>query len=94
MSEERVIVLPEQFDYEYSKQLLDDYPNVFATATSRIVALDFSRVQYIDSSALGMVVLLHKKAQEAGLKLSIRGAQNDAAEILRMANIQKIIDIE
>lgn len=93
-SEECVIVLPEQFDYEYSKQLLNDYPDIFERAVSRTIYLDFSRVEYIDSSALGMVVLLHKKAGAAGLALVIRGARNEAADILRMANIQKIIAIQ
>lgn len=92
MSSDHTIVLPESFDYEYSKELLETYPGIFAK--SHTVILDFSRVTVLDSSALGMLVLLHKKACEVNLKLIIRGARNEAADVLRMANMQKIIDIQ
>ncbi len=94
MAEETSIRLPERFDYDYSRELLDIYPRIYAQAHNRRVVLDFSRVAYLDSSALGMLVLMHKKAREQGLDLNIRGVRDEAADILHMANIQKIIPIQ
>lgn len=94
MSEGASILFPEKFDYAFSKELLDTYNDIFSRVPSGNVFLDFSRVQYIDSSALGMLVLLNKKAQEKNLKLTIRGARGEAADILKMANIQKIFDLQ
>jgi anti-anti-sigma factor len=94
MLEEMYIRLPEQFDYTHSRDLLSVYPQVFAEAKGKRVILDFSKVAYLDSSALGMLVLLQKKAVEQGIAIAIRGARQEAADILQMANIQKIIDIE
>lgn len=93
MTDELNISLPEQFDYTYSRELLELYPSVFSQAKGRRVILDFSKVQYLDSSALGMLVLLQKKATEQGIAMAIRGARQEAADILRMANMQKFMDV-
>jgi HptB-dependent secretion and biofilm anti anti-sigma factor len=93
MTDELSISLPEQFDYNYSRELLDLYPSVYSQAKGRQVVLDFSKVQYLDSSALGMLVMLQKKATEQGIAIAIRGTRQEAAEILRMANMQKMINI-
>jgi anti-anti-sigma factor len=58
------------------------------------IILDFSRVLYLDSSALGMMVLLHRKAQELHISTSVKGAHGQANEILDIANMQKIYIIE
>lgn len=83
------IRLPSQFDYSYHKTFNETCVSAVAGGHSE-VELDFSRVEYLDSSALGMLVLLHKKAQEKGVKISITGAKGTAAEILSMANMQKL----
>ncbi|MCE0555885.1 STAS domain-containing protein [Motilimonas sp. E26] len=58
---------------------------------SAYIELDFSQVQYLDSSALGMLVLMSKKnEQSVQAKLVIRGAQGNALDILEMANMAKL----
>lgn len=63
------------------------------TKCSKIV-MDFSNTEYLDSSALGMMVLLNKKAKTNNKKVSIKGAQGNAKDILLIANFEKLFDFE
>ncbi|MFC6441090.1 STAS domain-containing protein [Bowmanella sp. JS7-9] len=93
MSDERVISLPERFDFSYHKQFTEDYQGVLAHQDVKRVVLDFTRVSYLDSSALGMMVLLHKRAKPRGIETIARGAKGTAAEILEMANMKHLYRI-
>jgi anti-anti-sigma factor len=94
MTEIQVVKLPERFDFgghqDFNKQcemILDD-------KTVKSVVIDFSRVQYVDSSALGMLVLFHRKATAAGVATCIRGAHGAAKDVLDIANMQKLYTFE
>jgi HptB-dependent secretion and biofilm anti anti-sigma factor len=56
------------------------------------IVLDFSQVEYLDSSALGMMVLLQKKASGQNIKVKIKGARGATDDILKMANMQKLFE--
>ncbi|GAA0356416.1 STAS domain-containing protein [Bowmanella denitrificans] len=90
MSDIHVISLPERFDFSFHGPFTQGYQGVIDSKSAKHIVLDFSRVAYLDSSALGMMVLLQKRASAAGIKASIRGAKGTAQEILNMANMQKI----
>ena len=55
------IVLPAKFDFSYHKNFTDQYTNALDDDSTSSLILDFSSVEYIDSAALGMMVLLKKK---------------------------------
>jgi len=94
MSNIKVISLPERFDFYYHKKFTSDYQDILILPEVNHIILDFSRVLYLDSSALGMMVLLHRKAQELHISTSVKGAHGQANEILSIANMQKIYIIE
>ncbi len=95
MAETKVLSLPERFDFSYNKTFSQQYQDIF-NAPSGVgkVVLDFSRVMYLDSSALGMMVLLQKKAKTANIAVAIRGAKSTAEDILKMANFHKLFSFE
>ena len=73
MSNIKVISLPERFDFYYHKKFTSDYQDILTLPEVNHIILDFSRVLYLDSSALGMMVLLHRKAQELHISTSVKG---------------------
>lgn len=89
--ETKVIRLPAQFNYSYHKEFTECCSEIISCEAAR-VELDFSRVEYLDSSALGMLVLLHKKANDKNLKISITGAKGTAKDVLMMANMHKLFE--
>lgn len=94
MSELASIRLPERFDFGYHKQFNSAYEPFLEDRALRTLNIDFSQVQYLDSSALGMLVLLAKKFSGKGVTLNIVGAKGTAREIIQMANLSKLFTIE
>lgn len=92
MSETAIIRLPDRFDYAYHRQFSESYQPHLGNEAITEVVLDFSQVGYLDSSALGMIVLLHKKCSSEGKKVKIKGARGTTLEILKMANMQNIVE--
>jgi anti-anti-sigma factor len=90
---ERSLQIPERFDFGYHKEFTDQYQSILATDSVSDIALDFSRVNYLDSSALGMMVLFQKKAKGLNINVRIRGAKDSAREILQIANFDRLFDI-
>ena len=90
---ERSLVIPERFDFGYHKQFTDQYQAVLDSDDVTDIALDFSRVSFLDSSALGMMVLFQKKAKSKNINVRIRGAKDSAKEILQIANFDRLFDI-
>ncbi|MCE2596899.1 STAS domain-containing protein [Motilimonas cestriensis] len=89
--EKHSIRLPNKFDFHYHRVFNQDLDLLLAKSDLKEIELDFSQVQYLDSSALGMLVLMSKKNEEsAQAKLVIRGAQGNALDILEMANMAKL----
>ncbi|MCH1930142.1 STAS domain-containing protein [Shewanella sp. A25] len=89
-----VISLPERFDFYYHKKFTSDYQRAFTDVGVNQLVLDFSRVLYIDSSALGMMVLLHRKALEKKISTSIRGLHGQAEDIIKIANMERLYRVE
>nr|WP_232848754.1 STAS domain-containing protein [Bowmanella yangjiangensis] len=82
--------MPERFDFSFHGPFTAGYQDVIKSGDIKHIVLDFSRVAYLDSSALGMMVLLQKRATAAGINASIRGAKGTALDILNMANMHKL----
>jgi HptB-dependent secretion and biofilm anti anti-sigma factor len=92
MSDSQLISLPSRFDYGYHKPFYDACTEYLNKDEINEIILDFTHVEYMDSSALGMLVMIHKKTSNAMKKVKIKGARGATDEILKMANIQKIIE--
>ena len=88
------ISLPERFDFYHHKKFTSDYQKAFLDEDIKHLVLDFSRVLYIDSSALGMMVLLHRKALERQISTAIRGLHGQAEEIITIANMGRLYLVE
>jgi len=89
-----IVRLPNRFDFSYHKVFSQNSDDAFSRSEIKEIEVDFSQVQYLDSSALGMLVLLAKKASAQKVAISIRGAQGTALDILMMANINKLYSIK
>lgn len=85
---EVVIDLGDKFDYSVHKSFRTSYSEYIATGTSFTVAL--SKTQYIDSSALGMLLLLKEHADKIRGTVVLRSPSEAAMKILKVANFESI----
>ncbi|HWV15821.1 MAG TPA: STAS domain-containing protein [Cellvibrio sp.] len=92
MPEIKTLTLPDRFDYSYHRQFSDAYVSLLENAEIAHVVLDFSLVKYLDSSSLGMMVLMQKEMKAKNKKVQIKGARGTTEEILKMANMNKIFE--
>lgn len=87
------IRLPVRFDFSEHRTFTQRYEEALQTEGCQQINIDFSLVQYLDSSALGMLVLLQKKAAGKGCKVFLSGCEGSVLDILTMANMQKLFQI-
>jgi stage II sporulation protein AA (anti-sigma F factor antagonist) len=58
------------------------------------VILDMSKLTFMDSSGIGVVLGRYRKVKEAGGRLSVRGLSSRVDRILRLAGVYTVIDRE
>ena len=80
-----------RFDFGTHKEFRSAYQDLNGLFSSYIV--DMKDVEYIDSSALGMLLLLLEHGKSCGGKVVIAGCNPDIARILKIANFDKLFDI-
>ncbi len=63
-------------------------------STEDKVILDFAPVQFMSSSMLGKLVMIHKKCKEFKVKLKLSGISPDIREVFKISRLDKLFDIE
>ncbi len=86
------ITISGRFDFSCHKEFHDAYRNT-PEGSKRVFVLDMSNTEYVDSSALGMMLLLREHAGSEQANVTIRGCSNDVKEILRVSNFDKLFTI-
>jgi anti-anti-sigma factor len=92
MNDQAQIVLPNRFDYGYHKEFQQQCSAYLEDPKITRIIFDFSPVEYLDSAALGMMMMWQRRALAAHKKMVIKGAKGATAQILEMANMQKIFE--
>jgi len=60
---------------------------------SRPVGLGFSEASYIDSAAIGWLLSLHKKMDEAGGKLVLHSMSPSVRRVLTMMRLESVLNL-
>lgn len=80
-----------KFDF----QLYNDFRNAYSdtNGSDAEYIVDFSKTEYLDSSALGMLLLLREYAGGDSSDITISYASGDVQEALDVANFKKLFKI-
>ena len=73
-----------RFDFRVQQDFRQAYEPQLSTTKKFVV--DLGGVSYLDSSALGMLLVLKKDAEGHGSSVELRGAQDAVARILEVSN--------
>ena len=87
----RVVAVRGHFDFSVHRSFREAYKD---SQGIEQYLVDLRETIYIDSSALGMLLLLREYAQGQGAAVVIRNASRDVRNILEIANFQKLFPIE
>ena len=85
------IVIEGQFDLHSHKSFLASYNDVDANPESYVV--DMRDANYLDSSALGMLLLLRDHAGGDESKIAIINCNPDVRKILSIASFEQLFQI-
>ena len=87
------IKLDGRFDFNTHREFRGAYEPLITDAAARGVVVDFSGVDYLDSSALGMLLMLRDKASGAGKEVTLRSVRGSVKQVLDIANFSKLFKI-
>lgn len=79
-----------RFDFNASREFRDSYERILSRREIESIDVDLSAVNYLDSSALGMLLLLREKAEPTGVKLALVSSRGAVRQILEVANFHKL----
>jgi len=88
-----VIKLTGRFDFNTHREFRGAYEPLIGDAGVRSVLVDFSGVDYLDSSALGMLLMLRDKLGGANKEVALTGVQGNVKQVLDIANFGKLFPI-
>ena len=88
---ELVIDVGTKFDFSKVEEFRNAYSELNDGVTH--IAVDLSRTEYMDSSALGMLLNMQKTLADKELSYSIENARPQVAKILQISRFDKKFDI-
>ena len=88
-----VIRLQGRFDFSSHRDFREATENALAADGSRDISVDLSAVDYLDSSALGMLLMLRDKARAVDKTVSLSNCRGGVRQVLDIANFGKLFAI-
>lgn len=83
-----------RFDFQVHREFKDAYSALLVNAAVSEIEIEMSKVDYLDSSALGMLILLNERAKEAKKTITLLNASSVVSQVLDVANFSKIFNIK
>jgi HptB-dependent secretion and biofilm anti anti-sigma factor len=77
-----------RFDFRLIKEFQQ-----LLTKEPRLWIIDLSAVEYVDSSALGMLLLLRERVRGDAQRIFLRGVQGQPREVLQMAKFDRMFKL-
>lgn len=87
------IILSGQFDFSTHREFRQACETLIGNSDVKELLVDFQNVNYLDSSALGMLLLLKEKVSGAGKTLALVNCRDAVKQVLEIACFGKIFTI-
>lgn len=82
-----------RFDFNTHRDFRSISDPLVVNPEVREIEIDFREVDYLDSSALGMLLMLRDKASGSGKDISLTGVKGSVKQVLEIANFSKLFKI-
>jgi HptB-dependent secretion and biofilm anti anti-sigma factor len=83
-----------RFDFNLQREFKEAYGPLLNNAAISALEVNFAGVDYLDSSALGMLLMLRERIEAVGKSLKLCKPSNSVAQILEIANFTRLFTIE
>ena len=85
-----VIKVKGRFDFSCHAAFRDAY----VVAKTAEFVVDMDQASYMDSAALGMLLLLREHAEQSGGHVTIKNCRGQAYDVLKIANFHRLFKIQ
>jgi len=92
-NEKGVLSLSGRFDFSIHRDFRANYESLLNSKDVHEIEVDLSGVDYIDSSALGMLLLLREKATEKNIQMTLINPKEAVRQVLEVANFGRLFNI-
>jgi len=82
-----------RFDFNVHREFKEAYMALLNDGATHSIEVNLAGVDYLDSSALGMLLMLRERAQAANKQISLSQPNKTVSQILDIANFKKIFTI-
>ncbi len=83
-----------RFDFQVHREFKDAYTPLIDNAEVKEIEVEMSKVDYLDSSALGMLMLLNERARAVNKPITLLNTSGVVSQVLAVANFSKIFNIK
>jgi anti-anti-sigma factor len=88
-----VISLSGRFDFNAHREFRDAADQAIAMTDAREIQIDLAGVDYLDSSALGMLLMLRDKAKGVGKSVTLANCRGAVKQVIEIANFSKLFPV-
>lgn len=88
-----VLRLSGRFDFSVFRSFRELYEPLLGDSDINVIQLNFAAVEYVDSAALGMLLMLRDKGEKLGKKVVLSECGGNVQQLLEVANFQQLFDI-
>ena len=87
------LALSGRFDFNAHRDFRNGYEPALQNSYIKTLNLNMEKVDYLDSSALGMLLLLNEKARASNIEVIISSCTANIKKIIEVANFSRIFKI-
>jgi anti-anti-sigma factor len=93
MNEVGSIVMKGRFDFQIHREFKEAYTRLFENAGVKLIEIEMSNLNYLDSSALGMLMLLNERAKAVNKSIALVSPSDAVKQVLEVANFDRLFTI-
>jgi HptB-dependent secretion and biofilm anti anti-sigma factor len=86
------LIITGKFTFEVHREFRQYSEQALEHPECRQLDMDLSGVEYLDSSALGMLLLVKEKAAALGKRVRLKGASGTTLQILQAVKFQEMFE--
>jgi len=83
-----------RFDFQVHREFKEAYTPLLDNPVVHEIEIEMSKVDYLDSSALGMLMLLNERARAVNKPVALLNTSGVVSQVLGVANFSKIFNIK
>ncbi len=82
-----------RFDFNCHREFRSACDGALGDPAANAIEIDFDGVEYLDSSALGMLLLVRERAQAANRAVRLANCRGIVGDVLKVANFGRLFPI-